>query len=204
MTKKLIATAALIVLCTGIFTGCTIGKEKRTFEPAGDPVTVATLPAAKEVDVSYDDKKFTLLNCQMGFSSEQTRKAAGLTQAYISGKNKYYTSQLVKDLPGLNADTELRAFFILNTDGKLYEIQYAVQKQLISLKSVQDRFDTAYGRGVNVKDKNQRNARVYRVKDVYAVITDENGNEFIVSFYESNYFETVHTEEVKAFKAAKR
>lgn len=204
MTKKIIVAAILVVFCAGIFTGCTVGKEKRTFVPTGEPVTVATLPTAKDIEVKYDSSKLTLLNCQMGFSSEQTRKAAALTQSYISGKGKYYTSQLVKELPGLDVNTELRAFFILNTDGRLYEIQYAVQKQLVGLKSVQDRFDSAYGKGVNVKDKNQRNTRVYKVKDVYATITDENSTELIVSFFESNYFETAHAEEAKTFNATKR
>lgn len=204
MKKKLSAFVLLLALCSAVLTSCTLKKEKRVFEPSGEPVTVATLPAPKEVELKYDDSKMTLLNCQMGFSSEQTRKAAELTQAYISSKGRYYTSKLMKELPGLEPGIESRAFFILDGSGNLYEIQYAVQKQLAGLKSVQDKFDAAYGRGVNVKDKNQRNARVYKIKDVYATVTDENGGEFIVSFYESNYFETSHADEAREFRAAKR
>ncbi|MEG1846253.1 MAG: hypothetical protein RR239_05060 [Oscillospiraceae bacterium] len=196
--KGIKAVIAIILLVSVVFSGC--GKTK--FEPdttAGTTIPIPTEPqSTEEATTASPYPEFDFAGIKMGMTIEQVQKRIGQEAKVLDKDGKKYFINPFKGIDCLDKSIQKDVWFVFNKSGGLDEIQYKIEKKdnLIFEDAVvfyYNRFGDYAETHDNVKNT------IWKLKDVYLVLSAIDAGKYAVSFFESNTFEKEHQYEYEMY-----
>ncbi|MEG0546804.1 MAG: hypothetical protein RR552_06405 [Oscillospiraceae bacterium] len=196
--KGIKAVIAIILLVSVVFSGC--GKTKfETDTTAGTTIPIPTEPqSTEEATTASPYPEFDFSGIKMGMTIEQVQKRIGQEVKVLDKDGKKYFINPFKGIDCLDKSIQKDVWFVFNKAGGLDEIQYKIEKKdnLIFEDAVifyYNRFGDYAETHDNVKNT------IWKLKDVYLVLSAIDAGKYAVSFFESNTFEKEHQYEYEMY-----
>lgn len=198
--KMKITVIALAVLIAVVFSSC---AETREFVPLPSTEPAATTEPATEASTTppLAEDKFTFAGIQMGMTTDQVQFAIGQSSFIYTRNDKYFFTNGFKGIAGIDKEIEKTVYFIFNMGLALEEIQYVVNNaDGITYEQMLALFEKQFGKPVLYTSELGKNEGIWADKDVYIVVTRDDTESTVISYFEKTLFETEYTKEVEAFR----
>lgn len=198
--KVKMTVIALVVLIAVAFSSC---AETREFipSPSTEPVSTTEPVAEASTTSPLAEDKFTFAGIQMGMTTDQVQFAIGQSSVVYTRNDKYFFTNGFKGIAGIDKEIEKTVYFIFNMGLALEEIQYVVNNaDGITYEQMLALFEKQFGKPVLYTSELGKHEGIWEYKDVYIVVTRDDAESTVVSYFEKTLFETEYKKEVEAFR----